>query len=297
MFEKLINIFNNIKEENKKYNELLNNSLTFTNLSKLPVLDNTTTKKDPNKITTICPDLNKEKATIINKLIPINETYLDILYIKEIKTNTDYWLILTDKQIWIINEKVYGIIPYQNITICNIVKNNIMSKIINLNNIIIEINGNDDKINNFINIITNNEIRNKIIEEKTSYLCNITPTYQLINNINSGISIDDNKTIVFHSKNNNYKTTSNELINYEILIDNTSIISKNQETKTSINTFQNSCYSISLRITTNNNTFQIPILEQNSLGTKYNTHDSIYINNLNFAKEIINKLNEICKSI
>ena len=82
MFEKLINKFNNIKEENKKYNELLNNSLTFTNLSKLPVLDNTTTKKDPNKITTICPDLNKEKATIINKLIPINETYLDILYIK-----------------------------------------------------------------------------------------------------------------------------------------------------------------------------------------------------------------------
>lgn len=296
MFDKLINKFNTIKEENKKYNELLNNSLTFTNLKELPDLNNIITKKEPNKIISICPDLNKEKATIINKLIPIDETYIDILYAKEIKTNIDYWFILTNKQIWIINEKKYGIIPYQNITNCYIVKNNLMSKIIYLNNIIIEINGNDNKINNFINLITNTEIRNKIIEEKTNYLCNITPIYQLINNINTGISIDKNNNIVFHSKNNNYKTTPNELINYEILIDNNSIISKNQETKTSINTFQNSCYSITLRITTNSNTFTIPILEQNSLGTKYNTHDSIYINNLDFAKEIINKLNEICKT-
>ncbi|MBR3161362.1 MAG: hypothetical protein IKF19_01365 [Bacilli bacterium] len=295
MFNILKNKINNIKEENKKYNELLNNSLTFNILKSLPNLDNTTTNTNPNIIINNCPDLNKDKAIIISKLIPLEETYLDILYAKEIKTNTEYWLILTNKKIWIINEKYYGIIPYNTTKTCNIIKNNLMSKIININNILLEINGNDNKISNFISIITNNEIRNKIIIKKTKYLCNIIPIYQLINDIHSGISIDINNNIVFHTKNENYKISKEELINYEVLIDNNSIISKNQKSKTSINSFHNSCYTISLRITTNNNTFLIPILEQNSFGTQYNNHDSIYINSINFAKEIVNKLDEICK--
>ena len=293
MFNKLLNKINTIKEENQKYNELLNNSSTITNLNPLPNLDNIETNRTTNIITNNCPDLNNDKATIINKLIPIEETYLDIIYAKEIKTNTDYWFIPTNKQLWIINEKSYNNIYYNNINTCYIIKNNIMSKIISINNIILEINGNNDKINNFISIITNEEIRKNIIYEKTKYLCNIIPIYQLINDNHCGISIDKDNNIVFHSKKENYKTNKNDLVNYEILIDNNSIISKNQETKTSINTFQNSCYSINLRITTNTNSFIIPILEQNSLGSKYNIHDSIYINNLDFAKKIINKLNEI----
>lgn len=295
MFNKLVNKINDIKEENKKYNEILKKSTTFTNLKKLPDLSNTQIKKNTHNITTICPDINIEKATIISKIIPIEETYLDILYTKEIKTNIDYWLIPTNKYIWIINEKEYGIIPYQNINICNVLKSNLMSKSININNIIIEINGNDNKINNLIQLLTNNDERNKQIEEKTKYLCNIIPIYQSINNNNSGISIDNNNNIVFHSQNENYKISKDELINYEVLIDNISTLSKNQERNTKINSFQNGCYSISLRITTKNNTFQIPILEQNSLGKKYNIHDSIYQNNYNFAKNIVTKLNELYK--
>ena len=58
---------------------------------------------------------------------------------------------------------------------------------------------------------------------------------------------------------------------------------------------QNTCYTISLRITTPNTTFIIPILEQNSMGTKYTRQDSIFQKSMNFAKEIINKLNELDK--
>ena len=293
MFDKIINKINNIKKENQEYNRLLEISKTFINLKPLPKLNELNVKKNINHITSICPDINKEKAIIISKIIPVHETYLDVLYIKETKTNIDYWLIPTNYQIWIINEKTYGIIPYQNITICKIIKNNLMSKIINLNNIIIEINGNDNKINNFINLLTNTEFKNNYIKEKTNYLCGITPTYQLINNIHSGLSIDKDNNVVFHSEKNNYKTTKDELTNYEVLIDNIPIMSKNQSRNTSINTFQNSCYSITLRVTTKTTSFQIPILEQNSLGTKYSVQDSTYQSNINFAREIIKKLNEI----
>ena len=211
MFNNLINNIqnkiNNIKEENANYNNLLNNSSKFSNLTPIPILNQSIIESKINYITKICPDLNKEKATIINKLIPLQETYLTINYSKEIITNTEYWLVATDKYLWTINQKNYGVISYQNIKTCNIVKNNIMSKIINLNNIILEINGNTENITNFINILSNEQYRNKKINEKTSYLCGITPIYQLINSINSGISIDKNNNIVFHSNTFNYKYT------------------------------------------------------------------------------------------
>lgn len=299
MFNNLINNIqnkiNNIKEENANYNNLLNNSSKFSNLTPIPILNQSIIESKINYITKICPDLNKEKATIINKLIPLQETYLTINYSKEIITNTEYWLVATDKYLWTINQKNYGVISYQNIKTCNIVKNNIMSKIINLNNIILEINGNTENITNFINILSNEQYRNKKINEKTSYLCGITPIYQLINSINSGISIDKNNNIVFHSNTFNYKYTPQEIINYELLLDNTYITGKNNNQKNNITSMQNTCYTISLRITTPNTTFIIPILEQNSMGTKYTRQDSIFQKSMNFAKEIINKLNELDK--
>ena len=299
MFNNLINNIqnkiNNIKEENANYNNLLNNSSKFSNLTPIPILNQSIIESKINYITKICTDLNKEKATIINKLIPLQETYLTINYSKEIITNTEYWLVATDKYLWTINQKNYGVISYQNIKTCNIVKNNIMSKIINLNNIILEINGNTENITNFINILSNEQYRNKKINEKTSYLCGITPIYQLINSINSGISIDKNNNIVFHSNTFNYKYTPQEIINYELLLDNTYITGKNNNQKNNITSMQNTCYTISLRITTPNTTFIIPILEQNSMGTKYTRQDSIFQKSMNFAKEIINKLNELDK--
>lgn len=281
---------NKIKEENKNYNIQLNNSTHFIGLQPLPKLPEKKNEKNINTILETCPDLNKEKAIIINKIIPTTENYLTIIYAKEIITGNDYWLIPTEKYLWIINEKEYGVLLYQNIKICNIIKNNIMSKNINLNNVILEINGNDEKINNFINILKDKNIREKIIQEKTAYLCNITPIYQNINKIGSGISIDTNNNIVFHTNKDNYKFNIKDLTNFELLVDNNPILSKNSTRNTHITSSQNTCYSISIKITIQDTYIMIPILEPNSLGKKYTIKDSIFQQNMNFAKEIINKL-------
>lgn len=297
----LNNLINNVKEkinkineENKNYKNLLSKSSKFTNLQPLPNLNNEENELKMDYIIEKCPDLNKSKAQIISKIIPFDETYLYVYYTKELLTNIEYWLIPTNKCIWIMNYNSYGIIPYQNIKVCNIIKSNIMSKVINLNNVILEINGNNTNINNFISLLNSTNYRENIIKEKTNYLCGITPIYQKINKINSGISIDKDQNIVFHTKTFNNKYNYQEITNYELLVDNTCILSKNQNTNTKITSFQNSCYSIFIRITTKDNKFIIPILEPNSMGTKYNNTDTIYQKNINFAKEIMNKLKELC---
>ena len=287
--------YNTKKEEINKLNNLLDITDTFKNLWETPIKTNTAPEYKINIITEICPDINKEKAITIANLIPYAETYLDIFYIKELKTDIEYSLILTNNYMWIINNKQYGAFPYTNLK-TTIIKNNLMSKIILLNNILIEVNGNNTKINNLINIINDTNYRIKTITTKTQYLKGIIPTYQLINEIQSGISLDNNQNIVFHTKEKNYRYKTNDIDNYEILLDNTVYMSKLKNTSKTIGSFQNTCYQINIRITIKDNTIiNIPILPQNTFGTKYNNHDSTFIKKLDFATKIMNILNEITK--
>ena len=298
MFQNLLNNiqnkYNNIKQENANLEQLLQTTTTFQNL--FPI-QNKTIELSEYTITSIledCPDLNEEKAKLIATIIPITETYLSILYSKEVLTNKEYYLIPTNQYLWVISPTEYGAFTY-NLS-GQIIKNNLMSKTILLNNILLEINGNQQKIETFLNILNNINERNKLIEEKTLYLQGIIPIYQQRNKIGSGITLDNESNIIFHTKTDTLKIKKEELINYEILLDNQTYLSKNSNTSNKITKFQTTCYQISIRITTPTSTFIIPILEPNTFGNKYNSHDTILINSLTFAKKIIEKLNSITKA-
>lgn len=293
MFEKITNTIktkiNNMKEAEEKFQQLLKTSTTFTNLNKNVITTEEIHLHKLNFITNNCPDINDNKAKIIIQLIPLEETILESYYTKEILTNKEYYIVPTNKQIWIINLEEYITIPFEPNTI-SIIKSNIMSKTILFNNVLLEINGTNEKINILINILTNPQERNNIIIEKTKYLCGITPIYQKINSINSGISIDQENNIVIHTKENNYKCNINQITNYEILLDNQIYYSKDSYSKTHIGTSKNSCLSISINLTINNQIIKIPILEPNSFGTKYESIGTTYQTNLQFAKTIIEKI-------
>ena len=294
---KITDKVNTIKEENNQYKKLLEETTTLTKLFPIPQLSQEIKEDKIKTITLECPDINNDKAKIISNLIPIEETYLTVNYAKEVKTNKEYYFITTTKYLWIINPTTYGIYQYENFN-CSIIKNNLMSKIILINNILFEMSGTDNKINTFISILTNPTIRETIIKEKTKYLCGIIPIYQKINSIYSGISLDNESNIIFHTKENNYKYKISDINYYEILLDNAVIFSNKNDTANKITNFQNSCYQINIRITTKDNTLIIiPILEPNAFNTKYQRTDTIFQNNLNFAKELIEKLKEITPTI
>ncbi len=298
MFRKILsNIqdkYNTIKKENEVSDQLLQKTSTFQKLFPIEVKNIEIPENKVFYITTNCPDINTEKAQQIAKLIPVQETYLEVFYTKELLTNQEYYLIPTNQYLWVISPTTYGAFSYNNLSL-QIIKNNLMSKIILLSNILLEVNGTPSKIDTLQNIINHPQIRNKIIQEKTAYLEGITPTYQKINKLGTGLSLENNQTIVFHNKETSLKCSPKELTNYEILLDSQVYLSKNSATSKTISNFQTSCYQISIRVTTTQ-TFLIPILEPNTFGTKYNAHDSLFQTNLNFAKEIIHILNTLTKS-
>lgn len=281
--------YNTIKQENDTLDNLLNTTTTFQNLYKIPIQKDNNLEQKINFIQNNCPDINEEKAKLISNIIPIQETYLEVFYAKEIKSNKEYFIIPTNSYLWIISTNEYGAFDYSKLN-ATVIKNNLMSKIILTMNILLEINGSSDKIDTLINILNSQEFRNKIIQEKTKYLLGITPIYQKINKLNAGLSIDKDNTLVFHNKEESLKCSPKELINYEILLDNQVYFSKNSSTKTTMTSFNISCYQITIRITTPSTVFILPILEQNSFGTKYTNHDSKFTYSINFAKEIIAKL-------
>ncbi len=281
--------YNTIKQENDTLDNLLNTTTTFQNLYKIPIQKDNNLEQKINFIQNNCPDINEEKAKLISNIIPIQETYLEVFYAKEIKSNKEYFIIPTDSYLWIISTNEYGAFDYSKLN-ATVIKNNLMSKIILTMNILLEMNGSSDKIDTLINILNSQEFRNKIIQEKTKYLLGITPIYQKINKLNAGLSIDKDNTLVFHNKEESLKCNPKELINYEILLDNQVYFSKNSSTKTTMTSFNISCYQITIRITTPSTVFILPILEQNSFGTKYTNHDSKFTYSINFAKEIIAKL-------
>ena len=281
------------KTEMDNYNNLVDTTTTFKNLFPIPTnINKETSTYKINYIQNNCPDINKEKAILKDKIIPIEETYLNVYYAKEILTNLEYYIIPTNKYLWIINTTSYGAFNYQDIKTA-IIKNNIMSKVIILNNILLEITGNN-KINLLVDIINNQETRINTIKEKTTHLCGITPNYQILNSNGYGITIDKENNIVFHNNTENIKETINNIENYELLLDNQTIYSKNNSTTNKLTSFITSCYNISIRITLKDTkVIIIPILEPNSLGTKYNSHDMTYQENIEIAKKIINIIKEI----
>ena len=284
---------NTLKEENELYQKLLDTSTTLQDFQPNQKTNQEITEYIVHYIHTTCPDINTDKATIIAHLIPITETYLEVYYAKEILTNNEYFIIPTNYRLWIISTQNYKILSLDNNQI-SIIKNNLMSKVLLLNNVLLEVNGTTEKINKLINILNNPTIRQNIIQEETNYLCGIIPTYQKINSLKSGISIDKDKNIVIHSKENNYKLHISGITNYEILLDNQIYYSKNGNSKTTITNFNTSCFKISIRFTTQDNTqIIIPILEPNNFGTKYQSHDTIFQTNLNYATELIKILESL----
>jgi len=296
IFNKVSNLIDTKKQENLIYNELLNNSLRFENLKDLNNTNKLINEGNIEELLLLCPNLNKETAQIIDNLIPVYETYIKVIYITQRIDNTNYFLIFTNHRLWLLTKTKYTIYNYQDISIFDIISKSVMTQVINFNNIIL---GVDTSYNNILEIhklIKDPNYRNNLIFEKTKYLCGLTPTYQNLNKILSGISIDNNNNIVFHDKKlKNYKYNYNEILNYELLEDNIVVLKrKSNNYSHSLTSVKQTCSTMNIRITlTDNRIFLIPILEPTAFNSQYKHTDSIYINNYNFAKTIIEKLDSL----
>ena len=290
IIDNLKNKFNEMEKSSTEYINTISNANIIENLNKIPKLEN----KDisPVLLTSKNSNITEDKAKLIINLLPINEIPLELLYTKEIKTNKEYFIIPTTKHLWIISMEGFKVFEYTSLTV-KIIKKTFMTKIINLSNYIFEASNTEEEINIFINIINDINYRNNLINN-TNDKYGDNEVYRTLNKINSGISYDKDYNIRFYSKEITKRYNIKELENYELLMDNNVLQEKRLKQNTRLTASKNSCYEIKLRITPKDeNIFEIPILEKDSMSNLYQNTSDTYIRNLEYARGLMKILDDI----
>ena len=300
LFSKVSGIINNKRAENALYNKRLNESMSF-NLTKDIVPNNNNLNEGKwEEYMTICPNINIQQAKLIDSLLPISETLINLIHVSQKTDNKNFIIVFTNHRIWIIGNNKYDIINYQDITTFEVISKGLMTQVVNINNVLLGLDINQNTLNIIYSLINNPDYRNNYISEKTKYLCGITPIYQRLNKINSGISIDSNNNIVFHDKKiNNYLYKYDDILNYELLEDNTVVLKKRTlEQDHALKSVKQDCSSMKLRVTLKNNgVFEINILEPTTFSSSINHNSSTYSEYYSFSKEIIDKLDSLNKEL
>lgn len=290
ILDSIKNKLNEMEKTNEEYLNKLNNANIINNLQEIPILEEKNIS--PVILTSKNPNITEDKAKLINNLLPYNETYLEVLYSNEVKTKKEYLIVPTTKYLWIMSLDGYNKYEYTSLRV-EIIKKNLLSKVINLANFILEVSSTEEEINNFINIINNKEYRTNLINDTINKYGD-NEIYRTLNKINSGISYDNECNIRFYSKDLYKKYNIKDITNYELLMDNSVIQEKRMKQNSRITSSKNSCYEIKIRITpTDNNIFEIPILEKDTMSQMYQSTSDTYIRNLKYAREIMNKLDHL----
>ena len=284
-------------EEEEKINAMIEASQLF-NCDKDIVIKEDLEEGKLNDIKTLCAYLSSEKTKkIVSILNNFEEVYCVVEGIQR-KTYEELFFIYSNQRLIIMNNKTnkYLEAPVDYITKLEVIKSALMTQFSNVNDVIMDINLNKADFEIFKKIVTDPNEREKYVQEVTKYLCGITPVYQKMNALNTGISIDQNNVVIFHDqKINNHVIKYSDIQEYEIIEDNTLILSgKNYDPKKGISSSKSDCFWMNLRITLNDGkVIDIPIIFPNSMKKAYSHYDERYKKCYTFAKEIIDKLNTL----
>ena len=275
-------------EEVKRFNEVIDKKNKLTMNEQICINNTHVQEFNIQKILKMASSsINQDRAKTLAQLIPIEETIINVKYLKEETTGKYYYFILTNQRIYITDLAYYKKMEYNEITKCEVVVRNVLSKGLNINEIPFTIEGAFDEGDEFTKTLFNAEFRLKVLQENTSYLNGVVPSLQLINKYNAGITIDTNQNIVLHngSSSNIIKLEDVEYI--KLLLDSTVVYLRGINT-TPLTTTKPTCYEMSLNFVTKNGEYNVQILPRNSLNQAVNAQDTNYIENFEFGKKIIN---------
>ncbi len=284
--------YKRIQEEEARYQELLEKSLILPSFHPFAVTDKKSLTLSYRTLMDLCPDLNEKDAILIRGLIPIEELCLSCLYAMECKTGVKFYFVATTKYLWLIHANGYLKYPYQDFPI-ELVKSGLMSKILWIENMLFNVNGMNDIIEQFMKLLQDANYRNSWIQRKLEIFCDTIPSIFYMNDIGSGISIGKKQEIVFHTKDFHYKYLIHDIKNYELLLDDMVVREKRSNRRARITANKNSCYQMVLRVTTNDQVFLLPILEKTTFMTLYSSTSEIFRDNKAFVDKLVDLLDEL----
>lgn len=296
MFKELLNNVQNKykeqKEEEEKYRKLLVTSDTLPSFNAFFEVDSTKKIIGYKLLMDKCPELNLDDAVIVSKAIPIDEIPIFCFYATECKKNIKFYFVATTSCLRLINKEGYIKFNYSDLTV-EIIKKGLLNKTLFINNILFNVNGVNETLLDFIKFLQDVDYRENIIKEKLKIFCGSSPSIFYLNDIGTGISIGKNNEIVFHSKDNHYKYSIKDIINYELLCDDTVVRVKKSNHKVKLIANKNSCYSMSIRVTVPDNVLVLPIIEKSDFNTLYTSTNSVFIDNKKYANKLMDLLDDM----
>lgn len=231
--------------------------------------------------------INVENSKLINKLIPVDETILNIKSTMEAKTKIEYMFVITDKRLWILNRNEYKKYNFEEITKCELVNKSVLTQNINFNNMAFIFDGSEQSINTFIELLTNIEFRTDRVKESTKYLCGITPKLQLTTENYTGITIGINNEVVIHeNKDISYLLNINDLEYMQLLLDNSVIMTKGISNQTQTSSIV-PARKMSIKFILKDKSYTIDIMKENLMGTIVKVEDSSFQNAYELSKNIM----------
>ena len=275
-------------DANSEFKKIVENSPVLDNLQRVE-LDEKEDLGRIEKIKQLGPNLSSDKVAIIDKVVDRNENILMVLLSKECKTNIEYSFVMTEKQLYLINNEYYRTFSFDEITKFEIVVKGLLSHNVNFNNMGFNIESSYENTSELIHLLTNSEYRSVFLKDKLSHLCGINLEKQLINRFGAGISVGDNNQVVLHNGKDNHIIKKSDIERIDLLSDNSIVMTRGKMTSNFVSA-KSGCYTMELKITTNDGIYNINIIPASVMNTFYKRDDSIYQENYEFAKEVIEEL-------
>lgn len=243
-----------------------------------------------------CLTINVDNAKVVNKLIPIDETILDVKTGKEAKTEIEYVLVATDKRLWIANKNEYVTMEYGAIRDCEIVNKGLMSQGCKFDNNAFTIDGNEADVKKFFDLLKNPDYRRDVTSRKVAYLCGIVPQKQVINMNLKGITLGANGAVVLHNNPENKVINIKDIVTVELRVNDSAALVKGRTDSSNFMSSPMEARKMSVKLILSMGEYTIETMPQNMMNTSYKREDNIYAVNYEFAKKVVDTLAELLKN-
>lgn len=242
-----------------------------------------------------CLTINVEKAKVINRIIPIDETVIDVKSGKESQTEIEYSLVATDKRLWLVNKNEYMIMEYDSIKDCEVINKGIMTQGVKFDDKAFVLDGNETDVKRFFDILKNPEFRRDVISHKISYLMGVIPKRQVINMNMKGITVGDNGAVVLHNGTENKVVNVKDIVSVQLLVNDTAALIRGKTDSSNFMSSPMEARKMAVKVVLGMGDYIIETMPQNMMNTSYKREDGTYINNYNFSKKVVDTLGELIK--
>ena len=278
------------KDAINDFNLLVTSSKHLEGLLPYEIKNNEPSLGREQMILSSCLTISVEKAKVINNLIPIDETIVNTKMVVESKTLMNYMFVITNKRLWVLNEKEYKTYEFGTVKNFEIINKSLLSQGVKFDDNAFSFEGSEKDIQIFIDTLMNEGVRNQRISEATQYLLGVTPKMQLINMNIAGITLGVNNELVLHNGRASSKLINLSDLEYmQLLIDNAVILTRGKTTQSQVSSVV-PARKMSVKFVFKGESFVIDIMPENIINSLVKVEDSTYQASLEFGRKIITTL-------